>query len=45
MIDTFLHILGICPDHAAHPDLLEILVGGMIADVRVVWWWVWNKVN
>jgi len=35
MWETILHVLGICPDHLAHFNLLDLLVFGPVAFIML----------
>lgn len=30
MIETLMHLVGLCPDHHAHLNLLQLLAGGLL---------------
>lgn len=35
MLETLMHLIGICPDTHSHLDLLDVVAGGMLGSCGV----------
>jgi len=49
MLESLLHILGICPDHFTHVNLLDLLVYGpfalMLIKIKGIYYYVKGKLK